>query len=287
MKPSDLPVMSALPAPRWDARLSLGYALRGAGRSTLVHRLHRGPLRVQRDFYPEGLHTCHNIVVHPPGGIVGGDQLALEVNLAQSSAALLTTPGAGKWYRSAGMPASQHLQFTIGRGASLEWLPQETIVFNGAIAQMQTEIHLDTDARYLGWEILCLGRTARAETFQRGRLQQHTQLFQCGQRLWTEQAQLEGDDPVLHSALGLDGHPVCATLIAAGVDLQDDTLAALRAVTAGNDARCGVTRLPRLTMARWLGDSSEQARHYCTNLWQVLRPAMRGVAAVVPRIWAT
>ena len=114
-------------ARRWEARLALEYGFRD-GRSVLTRREHFGPLRVQRDLYPEGSATCHTIIVHPPGGIAGGDRLWLQAQLDAGSAALLTTPGAGKWYRSAGAEASQSLEFTVADGAVLEWLPQANAV---------------------------------------------------------------------------------------------------------------------------------------------------------------
>ena len=307
MIPAEALPPAALCAPRWDARLALGYALRGGpgssspacsteeaarstegtARSTLVSRSFSGPLRVQRDLYPEGPHTCHNIVVHPPGGIAGGDALAIEVGLEAGSAALLTTPGAGKWYRSQGEPASQALAFRVARGASLEWLPQETILFDGAQAQMHTRVDLEAGARYLGWEILCFGRTASGERYTQGRLTQRTELFLDGERLWTEQARLSGSDPLFDSPLGLDGRTVCGTLLAAGPDLAPALLSAMREVPAGEGALAGLTRLPGLLVARWLGHGSEEARRYFAALWTHLRPALRGIEAAPPRIWAT
>lgn len=277
----------AIRPPSWDARLELEYAWR-EGRTVLARREHCGPLRVQRDLYPEGQDTCHTIIVHPPGGIAGGDTLTLNAELGASSAALLTTPGAGKWYRSIELPARQTLDFKIGADASLEWLPQETIVFDGAQAGMQTRVCLAERSLYLGWEILCLGRRASGERFAHGTLQLGTEIWKEGKRLWTEQGQLSGDDPLTDSPIGLAGHTVCATLTTAGHDINNETLAACREVAHGENALAGITRLlPNLLIARWLGDSDEDARHYFVKLWAVLRPALRNRAAEIPRIWAT
>lgn len=272
--------------PHWDARLELAYARRGE-RTVLARREHRGPLRVQRDLYPEGEGTCHTIIVHPPGGIAGGDRLSLDVRLEAGSRALLTTPGAGKWYRSEGAAAGQSLAFDVQAGASLEWLPMESIVFNGAVADMQTTVNLADGASYVGWEILCLGRTASGERFARGSLRTRTELRCGGRRLWLELGRLEGDDPLMASPVGLAGHTVCGTLVAAGRDIPDELLAACRAVPAGSGARGGVTRLPGVCVARWLGDASEDARHWFASLWSILRPALHGGAAQAPRIWST
>lgn len=283
----------------WEAALELGYERRGE-RSALVHRAHRGPLRVQRDLYPEGPDTCHTIVVHPPGGVAGGDQLRLDARVGAGAAALLTTPGAGKWYRGHGRRARQQLAFTVGEGAALEWLPQETIVFDGAEAELSCRVELGRDSRYLGWEILCLGRQASGERFTTGELRLHTELWRRADAgeparcLWLERGRLRGGDALLTSPVGLAGAAVCATLVAAGppfdrplgVAPDPALLAACRAADEGA-GQGGVTCLPGLLIGRWLGDSSEQARRYLAELWRVLRPALRQRAAIPPRIWAT
>src|SRR2546426_9221839 len=149
----------------WKADLSLGFSCRNH-KSLLSERRSDGPLVVQKPFYPEGDAVCHAIVVHPPAGIAGGDELTLTIQTKPNSSVLLTTPGAGKWYRSAGPRASQKLRFDVQ--GDLEWLPQETIVFNGALAAMDCEVNLGAEARYLGWEILCLGRTGSGARFDQG-----------------------------------------------------------------------------------------------------------------------
>ncbi|MBM3345794.1 MAG: urease accessory protein UreD [Betaproteobacteria bacterium] len=279
-------VSTAAGAPGWDARLTLGYE-RSAARTVLTRREHMGPLRVQRNLYPEGGGTCHTIVVHPPGGIAGGDRLAIAATLGESSAALLTTPGAGKWYRSLGRPASQSLEFALGAGASLEWLPQETIVFNGAMADMETRVQLSGDAAYVGWDIVCFGRTASGERFARGSLRTRTEISRDGRRLWLEQGRLEGDDSLFASPVGLAGRTVCGTLLAAGRDVPAELLAACRAVPVVEGALAGITRLPGVCIARWLGDSSEDARRWFAAQWALLRPVFHGGSAESPRIWAT
>ena len=286
MIPAEASLNSALAPPRWDAHLALEYEKR-AERTVLARRSHSGPLRVQRDLYPEGEGTCHTIVVHPPGGIAGGDTLTVRARLGARSAALLTTPGAGKWYRTQAIAARQSLEFDIAPGASMEWLPQETILFDGAIAQMKTTVRLEGDAAYTGWEILCFGRAASGLKFCSGLLTQRTEIFLDEARLWEERSRVEGNDPLLDSVVGLQGHSVCATLVAAGRDIPNDILAACREVAPSGGATCGVTRLPRLLIARWLGDSGEEARRYFASVWGVMRPLMKQSVAVAPRIWST
>jgi urease accessory protein len=273
-------------AAAWQARLALEYTRQG-GRTTLTGREHSGPLLVQKALYPEGEAVCHSIIVHPPGGMAAGDALELHLRLREEAAALLTTPGAGKWYKSAGPEASLAQHFDIGRGAVLEWLPQPAIVFDAARAQTSTEVRLHDEALYMGWEMTCMGRTASGERFNSGALRQRTELWQQGRRLWCEYARLAGDDPMLASKAGLGGCTVSATLIAAGRDIPKDLLAACRGVAAEAGEHAAVTALPRVLLARYLGASSEAAMDYFIALWSLLRPALAGRPAVPPRIWAT
>ena len=286
MIPAEAIPHHALASPHWEARLGLEYVKR-AERTVLARRSHSGPLRVQRDLYPEGEGTCHTIVVHPPGGVAGGDSLSINVALGPGCAALLTTPGAGKWYRTQARPARQALEFDVADGASLEWLPQETILFDGASAEMKTTIRLERGAVYTGWEILCFGRTASGHRFETGRLCQQTNILSEDVLLWAERVAAAGSDALFSSPVGLAGHSVCGTLLAAGLEIPNESLASCRDVPAGPGAKCGVTRLPRILIGRWLGDSSEDARAYFAALWAVLRPVLKHSAAVAPRIWST
>jgi urease accessory protein len=270
----------------WEARLALAYALRGK-RTVLSAREHSGPLMVQKALYPEGDAVCHGIILHPPGGIAGGDSLALEVRLGEGSSALLTTPGAGKWYKSTSERARMDQRFDIARAAVLEWLPQPSIVFDQARAETRTEIVLEQDALYIGWDMTCMGRTASGERFDSGELRQRTEVWQHGRRLWCEYARLAGDDPMLASKTGLAGCTVSATLIAAGKDMRKDLLEQCRSIAPEAGERSGITTLPRVVLARYLGHSSEAAMQYFIALWSLLRPALAGRSAAPPRIWTT
>ncbi len=269
----------------WRAQLALGFERRGE-RSVLAARRQDGPLAVQKPLYPEGEGVCHAIVLHPPGGIAGGDELEIAAEVGGGAHALLTTPGAGKWYRSAGPWARQSLAFEVAAGACLEWLPQETIVFDGALAEMRTEVRLASDARFIGLEILCLGRSGSGERFARGACRLATDVMRDGKLLWHERARIEGGSPLLESAAGLRGEPVAGTLLAAAPSIDDYVLAGCRALHphAGEGA---VTRLPGLLVARYLGASSESARNWFIALWRILRPSLLGREAIEPRIWRT
>jgi urease accessory protein len=242
----------------WRARLALEFALQG-NKTVLARRGSDGPLVVQKPLYPDGPERCHAIVVHPPGGIAGGDELHLSAK--SEGHALLTTPGAAKWYRSAGSWARQTLQFEVE--GSLEWLPRETIVFDGALAQLETTVQLAPQGTYVGWEIVCLGR------FKRGRVKTDTRIMQGHRMLFVEKGEIEGGGRLMRSPAGLGGRSVFGTLIATSSEkISMEGLA--------------ITRLPGLLIARYLGDSSEEALQAFTRLWKLLRPS-----AVEPRIWST
>jgi urease accessory protein len=268
----------------WNASLALDFARRGP-RTVLAGRRHDGPLVVQKALYPEGEAVCHAIVVHPPAGVAGGDALALDARLGEGAHALLTTPGAGKWYRSAGPWAEQRIGFDVAPGACLEWLPQENIVFDGARATLSSEVRLAGDARFIGWEITCLGRTGSGERFTRGELRLATRVTRDGAPLWIERGTIAGGGALLRSPAGLAGQPVTGTLVAT-LAPDGELLSRLReaAPAAGGGA---VTRLPGLLVARYLGASSEAARAYFAALWGLIRPALAGRAAAMPRIWRT
>ncbi len=237
--------------------------------------------------YPEGPAICHTLILHPPGGIVGSDILEVGVKLNAGSQVLVTMPGASKWYRSQGAAAAQRLSINVGPAAVLEWLPPETIIYNGAAAKLYTAIDLVGGGNYLGWDILCLGRTASGEKFDAGDIHQTTDISIAGEPVWGERCRLSGGSALLESPVGLAGAPVSAVMIAAGKSVPGELLAQCRAIAAEAAARTGISAMPNILVARYVGRSSEQAKRYFVALWQVLRPFFSGRAAVPPRIWKT
>jgi urease accessory protein len=277
---------SALPASAgWEAELRLLYGRRG-DRTVLVQSPHRGPLVVQKSLYPEGECVCQNLIVHPPGGIVGGDRLTLDVHVSAGAWAQLATPGAAKWYRSAGANARQSLRFEVERGGVLEWLPQEAIVFDGALVELETEIDLAGDAIFIGWEIACLGRSFAGERFASGRLAQRTIARRDGARQWIEQARFDATSRLLASPVGLAGQPVFGTLLALVPAVSDSLVAACREIEC-DAGEVALTRLPGVLIARYRGASVEAARDYFAQLWSVARPVLAARPAKRPRIWST
>ncbi len=274
-----------VPATGWRAQLDLEFERLGT-RCVLAKRRHDGPLLVQKSLYPEGEGICHALVVHPPAGIAGGDDLALQAALGEGAHAVLATPGAGKWYRSSGPGACQRIRFDLAAGALLEWLPQETILFNGAIAEISSSIHLGRGARYLGWDILCFGRTGAGERWMQGHCRLTAHLEVEGVPVFIERADLEGGSAIFNSPAALAGAPICGTLLAVSAECDAVLLSACRALQPAN-GEGAVTRLPGVLVARYLGASSEAAKNYFIQLRRLLRPAIMGRDAVDLRIWST
>lgn len=271
----------------WLAQLSLAFGRDGAA-TRLTGRRHHGPLRVQKPLYPEGPEICHTIVIHPPGGVVGGDRLALDVQAGASAHAVLTTPGAGKWYRANGKTSGQHVQLSAGPDAAIEWLPQESIFYDDADVELEHSVELAEGASYLGCEILCMGRRASGESFDRGRIRQRTRIRRAGKLLWWEQGVLTPQS--IASPLGLADQTVCATLLAVGQLPANGLLQALRALGGEGPgaARWGVTMAGKhVLVVRHLGHDSEAARELMLAAMRIVRPELLGRPALTPRSWRT
>jgi urease accessory protein len=279
-------VSSAATVSGWQAELALGFVARD-GRSVLDRRHHLGPLQVQRPFYPEGDAVCHVYLLHPPGGVVGGDQLRIDISVDAGAHALITTPAAGKLYRSAGRLAVLEQHLTVAADAALEWLPQETIVFDGAHAMVSTQVDLAVDANFIGWEIVCLGRPASDEVLTRGNLRQRFEIRREAAPVWVESTRYSGGDAALAARWGLRGHSVSGTLVCTTVIPELVTHVRESWAAMQGDALVSATQLDKVLVCRYLGDDAEQARALFATAWTVLRPAVLGRAACAPRIWAT
>jgi urease accessory protein len=273
--------MAAVP---WQAKLELEFTRRGA-HTVLTRNRHQGPLQVQKALYPEGRETCHIAVLHPPGGIAAGDTLRVHAALEAGAHALLTTPGASKWYRSEGESARQALAFSLGEQGALEWLPRENIVFDGADLVLDLEVELAPGAHYVGWDILSFGRRASGEAWRRGRLKMQSRIRINGRVLWAEVANIDAAGGFAASPMGLNGMTVCGTMLMAGVE-PSALLAACRSVAVPRPASVGITQLPHLVVARYLGDATEAAFAWFTALWAASRPTVFGKTAQPPRVWA-
>ena len=276
------PLPSALFTPSWHAELELAYGRFGDS-TRPTQRRHLGPLRVQKHLYAEGPQVCQHIIVHPPGGIAGGDRLNIRASVGAQAWAQLTSPGAAKWYRANG-PAYQQIELQVAAGATLEWLPQETIIYAGAQAQLNTCIHLQGDARLCYWDMVALGRPASGERFDSGEFRSRLEILRDDHLLWHERQRIRGGDALLDSPIGLSGQPVFATLLITG-ETDADLLERCRELTA--PVRGDLTQLPGLLVARCLASEALHARAWLIELWHLLRPALLGREAVSPRIWNT
>lgn len=270
----------------WRARLNLRYTA-VKEKTALGKQHHTGPLLVQKPFYPEGPMVCHSYLIHPPGGVVAGDKLGLNVGVETGAHAVITTPAAGKFYRSTGDQAAQINRLDVAAGATLEWLPQETIVYNQANAKMHTTVRLADGAQFIGWEMICLGLPASGRPFEQGQLAQRFEIFHNDRPLCIESFEVRGKDPVLAAPWGLAGNPAMGTLFA--TTGEKDLCPALREKTAALDSegQFVATRMEGLTLCRYLGGDVYEGLRFFLAAWEVLRPAIAGRSVSVPRIWAT
>jgi urease accessory protein len=277
--------MNAVPeklASGWQAELQLRFATPcGSTRTQLAGRQHRGPLVIQRPFHPEG-DPCHAYIVHPPGGVVGGDELRIDVQVDAGAHALLTTPAATKFYRCA-LRRSVQTQELRAAGAALEWLPQENIFYRGADAHTATRVHLDARSRFIGWEIACLGLPARGESFDAGSLQLDFELWRTAPA-FIDRLRLTGDSRARGAAWGLAGCEALGTLLA--TPASDAHLDAIRDLLAGC-THAAASRVDGVLVLRVLAAQAEPIRKLFIRAWRLLRPEVIGREAVPPRIWST
>lgn len=290
--------------PGWHGSLNLVYAERN-GTTQLRHNQAQAPLKVQRPFYPEGSEVCHSVILHTAGGIVGGDRLSLNFHLEPNAQALITTAAASKIYRSNGLQARQTIQMQVDAGACLEWLPQETIVFNGAIYRQDLRVELAPEATWLGWEIARFGRSARGERFLQGEWRSHTEVWQQGRPLWIDRQWLPGKEEIFNSPHGLAGQPVVASLAWVGQPVSPEIIEKARNLWQQNSefrrvtpspphplslspslpSLAGVTRLPSGLLCRYRGSSTAEVRNWFTAVWQLLRINFLGRSSCPPRVW--
>lgn len=268
----------------WLANLSLRFSGR-EDKTIISHRKHVGPLVIQKPFYPEG-EVCHVYLLHPPGGVVGGDQLALDVEVNNSGYALVTTPAAGKFYRSDGSVAQLKQTLRVETGSTLEWLPQETILFSGCEVNMQTIVQLEDNAAFIGWEILCLGRPASGELFDKGCARQHFEIWRDNKPLMLDRSQLAGGDDVLSAKWGMQNYTVTGTMMI--VNANKEMLNHLREQSPEiKDGLFSVTLINDVLVCRGLAHQAEYIRFAFIHAWRELRLDVLGRKACEPRIWST
>lgn len=273
----------------WLAQLELDYAV-SHGRSVVHHR-HNGPLRVLRSLYPEGDAVCHNVLVHPPGGLVSGDTLDIKVQVGSHAHALVTTPGATRFYKSSGEPATQRTHLKLEAGARLEWLPLEALAYNACDAHNLLHMDVTEGAELMAWDITAFGLPHTSEPFVQGRFTQHMQW----PGLWLEHGTVRADDAhLMDGPLGLAGQRCMGSMIlACGTALtrtqREHLLDATRAVLDAHPQGqwCGITAPnPHMLVLRGLAPVVEPLM----QLWQQVRVCWRQehwkLPGTAPRIWS-
>jgi urease accessory protein len=270
----------------WHGSLQLVYS-NHQGSTQLTHAQVKAPLKVQRPFYPEGQAVCHSVVLHTAGGIVGGDRLSQNIHLKANAHALITNAAASKVYRSNGQQARQTIEIQVDADACLEWLPQETIVFNGAVYRQDLRVELAQNASWLGWEIARFGRSARGEKFLEGEWRSHTEVWQQGRPLWIDRQWLPGKEEIFNSPHGLAGKPVVASLAWVGQAVSPEIIEKARMLWNAQDRQgeAGVTQLISGILCRYRGSSTAEVRNWFTDIWHLLRLSFLGRPSCLPRVW--
>jgi urease accessory protein len=273
----------------WHARLALDYS---AEQDRTVARFrHEGPLRILQSLYPEGDAVCHNVLVHPPGGLVGGDTLDIEITGAAGSHGLITTPGATRFYRSDGEAAVQRTQIRLDAGARLEWLPLEALCYSGCRAENRLRLQLAPGAELLGWDVTALGLPGAGLPFERGSLLQHIEV----PGVWLERGRIDAlDRRLLQSPIGLAGHRCIASLFfVAGTPMararRERLLDIARSLADAHPlaASAGATGPhAEVVVLRVLAPVVEPAMQLLRQVWQAWRAELWQLRGGLPRIWA-
>jgi len=272
----------------WLARLDLNYTLE-AERS-VARYLHQGPLRILQSLYPEGDAVCHNVLVHPPSGLVGGDTLDMQVTVGAGAHGLVTTPGATRFYRSEAGLATQQVHARLESGARLEWLPLEAIAYNGCDGLNRAVFDLAPGAEMMTWDITALGLPAADMPFVQGTFRQHLEI----PGVWLERGTINATDTrLMNSPLGLAGQRCMATLVfAAGSAMADErverALACARELLETSELRltAGATSPHKqFIVLRVLAPVTEPAMQLLRKVWAAWRQEMWALPGAVPRLW--
>lgn len=273
----------------WRADLKLDYTLES--QRTVVRYLHQGPLRILQSLYPEGDQICHNVLVHPPGGLVGGDTLDIQVNVAEGAHGLVSTPGATRFYKSGGHPALQKVVAHLADNAKLEWLPLEAIAYNDCEATNRAIFNLAPSAELITWDVTALGLPSSDMAFTQGHFQQHIEI----PGVWLERGNIRGEDTRwLNSPLGLAGGKCLASLVfASGSAIDSDrttqALEAAREVIESHPLRlqAGITCAhPQVTVLRVMSPLVEPTMDLLKKVWAVWRHTLWDLPSTPPRIWS-
>ncbi|WP_354624117.1 urease accessory protein UreD [Psychromonas sp. MME2] len=285
---------------QWLASLRLEFSDTAVG-TQLTRTQRQGPLSVQKAFYPEGRDCAHIYLLHPPAGIVSGDELRISVAINTNAHLLFTTPGAGRFYRAredlsiGDTKQSQITTLQIAKQGKCENFPQETIVYEGADGFNCVDIELSSESTYLGWDITCLGLPDSGQYFKKGKYCQLNRLFCDGKLIYHDRIALSSDNNILHHPAGLAGHSVFATFLVyarqqLGSALQRKELVEqLRElmIKSQSEQKISITDINGLLVIRYLGQHAQECKGLFISLWQILRPLLLDKIAIQPRIWHT
>ena len=274
----------------WHAQLDIDY--KRSGERTVAHHRHNGPLRLLQSLYPEPGGVCHSVLVHPPGGLVGGDTLAMTITAADQTHALITTPGASRFYRSRQDLAIQRTEITLTGRARLEWLPLEAIAYDQCLAENHLTLNLDSQSAILGWDVTAFGLPNADLPFLHGSFMQHIEV----PGIWMERGRLDASDArLMNGPLGLAGHRCMASLFfvsgqAIERSRREHALDLARAIVGAHAlvATSGVTSpSPQVVLLRVLAPVVEPAMQLLRQVWQAWRQHLWQLPATPPRVWST
>jgi urease accessory protein len=266
----------------------------GGGQTRLSHLYQRDPLRVLFPT-PEPGEGPLAVLVTTSGGLVAGDRLTISLRAAAGAVAHVGTSSAEKIYRSAGPTTTTIDQaIAVGEQGWLEYLPQETILFDGARLRRQTAFNLATDAGLLSGGIIVFGRRARSERFTYGLLHEQLEVWRDGRLTWGDALHIAGDVArIMADPACFDNAAACATLLLVPPDGDlagyVDGGRAVQQQSATPGLRAGITAVNGVAVARWLTGGGEPAvpalRRGFADLARHWRAAARGLPARLPRLW--
>lgn len=273
----------------WHAELKLDYT--SESQRTVARHSHQGPLRILKSLYPEGDSICHNVLVHPPGGLVGGDTIDIQVSVASGAHGLVSTPGATRFYRSGGHPALQQVVAHVSDRARLEWLPLEAIAYNDCEATNRAVFNLAPGAELITWDVTALGLPSSDQSFTQGHFQQHLEI----PGVWLERGNIQGNDARwLNSPLGLAGQKCFASLVfacgsAIAPERVERALEAARNLIEANPIKlqAGITCAhPQVIVMRVISPLVEPSMDLLKQVWACWRHTLWQLPSEPPRIWS-
>lgn len=270
----------------WKGFLSFSFVDQN-GRAVVKDKQHLGPLVLQRPYYQE-INRPTVLVLHPPGGVAGGDQLELKVDYKPGSKGMISTPAATKFYRSENRLASQVQTIHLSEASEAEWLPQETLFFNRCKVRNSLIFELDSpNNKLIAWDIVGLGRPASDEGFEQGELIQSLELRIAEKIIFLDRLRLVPENGVLKSIAGLNSHTLFATVLfyRDNAESQKKLLEELQAIEW--PLLVGVTLLGNLIVMRVLAGELDEIKSVLFRAWTIARPSILGLPVVKPRIWNT